>query len=77
MDFEKAQCFGDWLHRFEIVAEYHYPNAGVKERCARCGEEIIHVLDSNGNADNMEYLEYHAREALLPQHPLYNHEYGR
>lgn len=75
MDFSLSRCKGNWLHRFDIVAEYN--GRAVKERCARCGKEVVFKLDSNGNASNNEYLKYHARQALLPQHRLYSHEYPR
>jgi len=75
MDFGHSKCKGSWLHRFELVVEYHHPNVAVKERCARCAKELIFPIDPNGNADNNNYLKYHARLALLPQHSLYNHEY--
>lgn len=75
MNFSKSKCKGIWLHKFDIVEEHHIPNKAVKERCARCGKDIIHVLDQNENADNNEYIKYHMREALVPQHPLFNHEF--
>lgn len=75
MDFKHSKCKGGWLHRFEIVAEYHQPNAAIKERCARCGKEVVFPMDDNGNADNNNYLKYHARQALVPQHPLFAREF--
>ena len=73
MNFELSRCKGIWLHRFDLVADYQ--GRAVKERCARCGKEIILKLDGNGNADNNLYLSYHARQALVPAHNLYAHEY--
>jgi hypothetical protein len=73
MNFQKSRCKGIWLHRFELVADYN--GWAVKERCARCGKEVVFKLDSNGNADNNRYLSYHARQALLKEHSLYSHEY--
>lgn len=75
MDFKESRCRGIWLHKFDIVAEYHSPNQAVKERCARCGKEVVFRLDRNGNANNFEYIKYHARQALVPQHALFTHEY--
>lgn len=75
MDFKLSKCKGFYLHRFEIVAEYHYPNTAIKERCARCGKEVVFPVDSRGLSDNNNYLKYHMRQALVPQHPLYGHEY--
>lgn len=77
MDFKQSKCKGIWLHRFYVVAEYHSPNPAIKERCARCGKEVVFKADSNGNCDNNNYLKYHARQALLPQHSFYSHEYPR
>lgn len=75
MDFTYSKCHGIWLHKFDIVAEYHHPNAGIKERCGRCGKDIIIKIDNRGLADNNNYLKYHMRQALVPQHSLYSHEY--
>lgn len=73
MDFKESKCRGIWLHRFELVADYK--GEAVKERCARCGKEVVFKLDRNQNADNFNYLKYHARQSLLPQHSLWSHEY--
>lgn len=75
MDFSYSKCKGIWLHKFDIVAEYG--SQAVKERCARCGKEIVIKLDSRGLANNNEYLKYHMRQALVPQHPIYAHEYPK
>ena len=75
MIFELSRCKSFWLHKFDLVAEYHHPNTAVKERCARCGKEVIFKIDSRGLADNNLYLKYHARQALVPQHSLFAHEY--
>lgn len=74
MDFSHSKCKGIWLHKFDLVADYQ--GRAVKERCARCGKEIVIKLH-NGEADNNNYLKYHARQALLPQHSLYSHEYPK
>lgn len=77
MEFKLSKCRGIWLHRFELVAEYHYPNQAVKERCSRCGKEVVFKANDAGNVDNNNYLKHHARQALLPQHSLYSHEYDK
>lgn len=75
MDFKESQCRGTWLHKFDLIAEYHFPADAVKERCSRCGKEVVFKIDPLGRADNNNYLKYHARQALVPQHSLYQHEY--
>lgn len=75
MDFSLSKCKGIWLHKFDLVADYQ--GQAVKERCGRCGKEIIIKLDTRGLADNGTYLKYHARQALMPQHVLYSHEYPK
>ena len=70
---EQSQCLEGWLHRFVIVDQYF---DGVLERCEICGqEEFFQIID--GRVNNENYLAYHARQALLPQHELYIHEYGK
>lgn len=66
-----SQCLDSWLHRFKIIEQF---KDGILERCEICGqEEFFKVID--GRIDNVEYLSYHARQALLPFHPLFAHEY--
>lgn len=73
MDFSKSKCKGTWLHNYQLVAEYW--GEAVKERCTRCGKEVVFKLDPRGLADNTNYLKYHMRQALVPQHPLFAHEF--
>lgn len=66
-----SECLDSWLHRYQIIQPYEN---GVLERCDICGDELFSpVVD--GRVDNMEYLSYHARQALMPHHELYKHEY--
>ena len=68
-----SECYDSWLHRFSIVQAYE---EGVLERCEICGDEVFHkVVD--GRIDNNEYLSYHARQALMPQHEYFKREYGQ
>lgn len=69
--WELSQCYGDWLHCFNLVeSRYEYS----LEVCEICGqEEYFQVVD--GRVDNMNYIEYHARQCLPKQHPLFRHEY--
>jgi hypothetical protein len=68
-----SECIDSWLHRFNIVEAYEN---GIKERCEICGEEIFNLV-VDGRVDNIEYLSYHARQALMPQHELFNREYAK
>lgn len=67
----KSLCIGTWLHRYIIVRQY---GDGIEERCQICGDQqIFKMID--GRADNLEYIDYHMRQVLFPQHPLFHHEY--
>ena len=68
-----SNCKNSWLHRFEIVEQY--PDA-VKERCVICQKEKVFKI-ADGRINNEEYLSYHIRSALMPQHPLFQREYGK
>lgn len=68
-----SQCCDSYLHRFNIVNQYF---DGVLERCELCGEEQFFPI-VNGELDNIDYLSYHARQALMPQHELFIHEYPK
>jgi hypothetical protein len=70
---EKSQCLGIWLHRYKIVAQF---GNAVEERCEICKDTKIFKL-GYGPLNNLEYLDYHLREALPPQHPLYEHEHKK
>lgn len=73
MDWSYSKCKGIWLHNFQLVSDYQ--GKAVKERCLRCGKDLIVKLDDKGLADNTNYLKYHMRQAFVPQHPLFSHEY--
>lgn len=46
----------------------------MRERCEICGNEVnFRVVD--GRVNNQEYLAYHERQALFPQHRKFWHEY--
>lgn len=69
--FGQSECLDIWLHRFQLVEQFE---DGVMERCEICGqEEFFPVID--GQIDNQNYLSFHARQALMPQHELFKHEY--
>lgn len=66
-----SNCLDSWLHRFQLIKPYEQ---GMLERCSICGqEEFFTVVE--GRIDNLEYLYYHARQALPKQHPYFKHEY--
>ncbi len=72
MDFTLSRCKGTYLHKFEIIAQHEQ---GMLEMCDRCGKEVFFkVID--GKIDNNNYLNYHLRQALPKNHPLFNHEYA-
>lgn len=66
-----SECLDAWLHRFQIIQAYEQ---GILERCEICHLEVFFPV-VNGSIDNLEYLSYHARQALMPQHPYFKHEY--
>lgn len=67
----QSNCLDSWLHRFDIVQAYE---EGVLERCEICNEEVFFPV-ANGRPDNVNYLSYHARNALMPQHEYFIREY--
>ena len=71
MIFTKSNCRSGYLHRFGIVGEYP---EGVQERCVICHKKIFHRV-INGAVNNKQYLAYHARQALPPQHRRFSKEY--
>lgn len=69
----KSRCIGTWLHKFQI---YKMNDRGVHEICQRCQKEIFFPIIM-GKTDNIDYLDYHLREALVPSHPMYYAEYPK
>jgi len=69
--WRNSQCVGIWLHDYQIVGAG--PD-GVVEMCMRCKDRQYFKM-GYGNLSNIEYLDYHLRQALLKQHPLFSHEY--
>jgi hypothetical protein len=68
-----SNCKGTWLHRFKITEQY---GNAVKEVCEICGKSKVFKIDESGRTNNLEYVAYHIRQVLVPQHKLYQHEYG-
>lgn len=71
LSWPKSRCKGSWLHRFELVEEH--PN-WAKETCGICGKSVYFKI-CNGRINNLDYIKYHMRQVLTPQHNLYYHEY--
>jgi len=69
----KSQCIGTWLHKFHIYLE---TPQGVAEICERCKERVYFPV-RNGTIQNEEYLNWHKRDFLFPQHPYFKHEYNK
>lgn len=72
-EFEDSFCMDTWLHRYEIVRDY---GSYVMEVCEICGDEQYFEILPDGKSDNITYLSYHLRLALLPIHPLHKHEFS-
>jgi hypothetical protein len=65
------KCLGSWLHRYQIKRQYA---DCVEEICDICKDrKLFRIIQ--GKVNNYEYLKHHQRQVLLPQHPLYDHEY--
>jgi len=72
-EWQKSKCIGTWLHKFVILK---INERGVHEICERCQQEEVFAV-VNQQTDNLEYLSYHLRSALTPNHPLYYAEYPK
>lgn len=71
--FGESSCINSYLHRFNIKQAFA---EGVVEICDICGQkEFFKIV--NDRVDNINYLAYHARQALPPQNPLFIHEYPK
>lgn len=70
-DFKNSICQNEYLHRFNLIEQYP---EGVLEVCEICGiDKFFSIID--GRVDNFEYMSFHMRQALFPQHPYYTHEH--
>lgn len=67
----KSRCVGSWLHRFSIKNEWI---DCVQEVCEICGTSAFFKI-VDGKIDNLDYIKHHMRQILVPQHPLFSHEY--
>lgn len=68
--FENSLCLNSYLHRFEIKEEY---DSGVLEVCEICHKrKFFKLLD--GQLNNKEYMSWHIKSALPPQHSFYEHQ---
>lgn len=73
MNFEASKCRGMWLHKYYAISN---TESHVLERCLRCGKKLVLKLQ-NGVPKNILYASNHLREFLVPQHPLFKHEYAQ
>lgn len=69
--WDNSKCKGTWLHNFNLVAQYE--NA-VKEVCDKCGKSKVFSI-KDGRINNLEYIAYHIKQVLVPEHKLYSHEH--
>ena len=67
----KSRCKGSWLHDFKISGSY---DSAIRETCSKCGKSIF-VKVCDGRIDNLKYIKFHMKQVLLPQHPLFIHEF--
>jgi len=67
----ESKCLNSYLHRFEIIGEYE---SGVLEVCQICKKAVFFKL-IDGKVNNLAYMDWHIRNALPQNHPLYYHEF--
>lgn len=67
----KSECYGSWLHRFQVLSEHPQ---GTLEMCEICKTKVFHPV-RHGRVDNYRYIQYHARDLLTPVMPAFYHEY--
>lgn len=70
--WNNSKCKGSWLHRFVIGRQW---NNGIEEICQICGKRKV-FKEYDGRINNNEYISFHIRQMLIPQHRLFQHEYG-
>lgn len=73
LEWLKSKCIGTWLHDYKI---FKVTPTYVHEICTRCADEVAFTI-INGKTDNMDYLDYHLRNALPKWHPIYHAEYPK
>jgi hypothetical protein len=66
--YQKSGCKNNYLHKFHILAQ---PREGLLERCERCGLQMFFPHDT----PSWKYMEYHIRQALQVNDPLFLREY--
>lgn len=68
--FQNSRCLNSYLHSFDIVEEYE---DGVLEVCQICKiKKFFKVID--GKLNNADYMSWHFKNVLPPNHPMYYHE---
>lgn len=71
LEWLKSKCIGTALHNFQI---FNITDKYVHEICRNCAQEEAFSI-VNGKTDNLNYLDFHLRSALTPNHPLYYAEF--
>lgn len=69
--FQRSKCLNNYLHRFEIKEE---SETSVLEVCEICRMRKVFPM-SDGQINANDYLSFHCRLALQPEHPLFEREY--
>lgn len=69
--WQNSWCGGGWLHRFSIIGTHPQ---GVQELCLIC-KKVVWFPMSNGKIDHNNYVSYHIRDILTPNHPQFYKEY--
>lgn len=65
---KRSKCQNGYLHSWKITRNF---SEGVEEVCEVCKRKKFFKK----NVSNREYLSYHLRQALQPNHKLFYHEY--
>lgn len=68
---EESKCIEGWLHAYRITEQ---EEDCVFETCRRCGKRQ-HFVVMDGIVENTNYLNHHIQQALVPEHPLFYHEW--
>lgn len=69
--FNKSECRSGWLHRFVLSRQFF---EGQEEICEICKVKVF-FRQIEGRVNNQEYIAYHMRQCLFPQHRLFKKEF--
>lgn len=72
ISWSKSECKDSYLHDYQLIWQ---DQGAVVEICKICRDKQVFKI-VNGRINNIQYLQYHLKQALPVFHRLYKRQHG-